>query len=395
MAAAAPARHHVLRPTDTPEATLVVDGIHLTSGYDRRAEAEQQARLIPDGRREAWIYGAALGDLPRVLLRRPALKQLHVVLLNVDLFVAVCSWTDQTDWLTDDRVVLHVAAPTDDLKHPFAASPSELHLVAPHAYAVRDKLWQTLGAPHARTRYRAAAARHPFEATLPWFAEDPDVAALFGSALDTTVLVAAGGPSLGGQLDLLQALHHDYPLVALLDAWPTLRANGLSPDVVLAVGPDVPTRSPEPAAPSGPPPALVYSPLADPHLVATWLGPRYGCYLAPVAPHQQALAAQLPRGHVYSTGSPAVAATDLAVRLGAACVVFAGLDFVASTRGPSTWVVDGHGQRLATSAQQAGYLRDLEAYIARTPTTGFVTCSCDGAAIAGTAYLDDLAPVHA
>jgi hypothetical protein len=56
--------------TDTPDATLRINGIHLTSAYDRRREAERQAGLIPLQSLLAWVYGIGLGDLPRSLLGR-------------------------------------------------------------------------------------------------------------------------------------------------------------------------------------------------------------------------------------------------------------------------------------------------------------------------------------
>jgi hypothetical protein len=56
--------------TDTPDATLRINGIHLTSAYDRHSEAERQAGLIPLQSPLAWVYGIGLGDLPRSLLGR-------------------------------------------------------------------------------------------------------------------------------------------------------------------------------------------------------------------------------------------------------------------------------------------------------------------------------------
>ena len=52
--AAAPELHAEL-VQDGPQATLRINGIYLASRYDRRAEAAQQASLIPYESVEAWV----------------------------------------------------------------------------------------------------------------------------------------------------------------------------------------------------------------------------------------------------------------------------------------------------------------------------------------------------
>ena len=69
--------------------TLIVNGVQLTSNYDRIAEAEMQAQLIPMDSKVASVYGVGLGDLCQVLLARTKLEKLHVHIFNTGLFLHV------------------------------------------------------------------------------------------------------------------------------------------------------------------------------------------------------------------------------------------------------------------------------------------------------------------
>ena len=50
------------------------------------------------------------------------------------------------------------------------------------------------------------------------------------------------------------------------------------------------------------------------------------------------------------------------------------------------WVIDGHGNRIATDLNLKAYLRYLELYIARHPEVSFYRASLSGADIQGTRY---------
>ena len=63
------------------DGTLRINGIRLTSAYDRSREGERQTRLIPLQSPLAWVYGIGLGDLPKFLLSRAELAQLNIVIL--------------------------------------------------------------------------------------------------------------------------------------------------------------------------------------------------------------------------------------------------------------------------------------------------------------------------
>ena len=68
------------------EQTIVINGIQLTSNYDRQAEAAMQIDRIPRSASEAYIYGPALGDTIEQLLKRKAIRKLYVLILNKAVF---------------------------------------------------------------------------------------------------------------------------------------------------------------------------------------------------------------------------------------------------------------------------------------------------------------------
>lgn len=392
------------RPTDTPEPTLVIDGVHLTSGYDRLAEARLQARLIGEEATEAWVYGAALGDLPRVLLERPALRQLHVVLLNPCVFKTTFPHVDHTDWLRDERVTLHLGAAFDDVHRPFAVAPACLHLADEDSARLRDLIRLELATPFLRKRH---AQRIPWadrlQAIQPYVAADGDVQSLFGTHDGGLFLVVGNGPSLKDCLDLLRRLRDHAPVIAVLPAYPTLHEAGLLPDVVIAIDPETVVPSMDATSPRFDPP-LVYFPAVPPAVLDRWSGLRMVAY--PERPDHpfKALQARHPRGTLFSAGSDLHVAADLAVKMGAGRMLLVGADFALPTNAPARpdqlrrqpehaavpWVLNGFGSRVATSRAHQGALRDLERYVQAHPEICFLNASRNGAAIQGTTYFDEV-----
>jgi len=138
-----------------------------------------------------------------------------------------------------------------------------------------------------------------------------------------------------------------------------------------------------------------------------WPGPR--CAFYERSARYAALARDLPRAVLATSGSVIHPAVDLAVRLGASEVRFSGMDF-AHVGGRShasgshharrdsgadiragAWVLDGHGRRVPSLPNLVGYLRDLERYLARTPGVRFVNLSSAGARIAGAPHSQEAA----
>ena len=135
---------------DGPQATLLIDGIHLTSSFDRRAEARLQASLVPEESSEAWVYGIGLGDLPRELLCRPQLRRVHVILINPAVARQSFEFFDHRDWLRDERVEILTSGGQSQVQFPFAAVPSCLQLADDPSERLRDLVVLELATPFIR-----------------------------------------------------------------------------------------------------------------------------------------------------------------------------------------------------------------------------------------------------
>lgn len=385
---------------DGPQPTLVIEGIHLSSGYDRLSEAAHQAALIPNDSADAWVYGLGLGDLPRTLLARRGLGRLNVVLLNLSVARSSFQYFRHGDWLLDERVNILTAAQLSEVSFPFAAVPSCLQLADDTSARLRDLVALELSTPFIRKRHAAEdpALQARLKENEGYLEVDGDAAELFSRYTAKTVLVAGAGPTLSEHFERLR--HRKTPLIAVDAALRPLTQAGIVPDVVVTIDGDaeVVGRFLREADLSGcdeiP---LVYFPTVHQGVLQTWPGPRYAAYSS--APLFQNLRVRQPRVELFSAGSVIHPAVDLAVRLGAARVVMLGADFgypggrshvtgciteeEIASRAQYPWVLDWQGRRLPTAANLRGYLRDLEAYIARQPRVVFFGGSLRGAQIHG------------
>jgi hypothetical protein len=230
------ARRLTAEPTEgTPETTLVCQGVHLTSCVDRRAEAELQAREIPIDAARATVYGLALGDLPRVLLERSALRKLDVVLLNPALFFAQNQCAPMT-FLSDPRLCLLLGRDQTQLARPFAVAPACLRLAEDAALELRDRVQQELTLrfqQQGMDELNASLGTAP--EVLEFLHRDEDVALWYGSHAGGKAVVVGGGPSLESALPHLQKLRSEVRLIAVTTALRVLSRAGLVPDFALAV----------------------------------------------------------------------------------------------------------------------------------------------------------------
>ncbi len=389
-----------------PQATLVINGLHLSSGYDRGQEALLQAALIPAESEEAWVYGFGLGDLPRALLGRAVLKRLTVVVLNSEVARASCHCFDHCDWLQDPRVNLVLYEQERDVRFPFAAVPPCLQLAEEKAARLRDLVFLALATPFIRSKQaeRFELHRNRLNENETLVASDGDVATLFGQFPGRTLAVAGAGPTLSSHYEYLREHRGSFCLVAVDAALRPLAAAGISPDVVVSIEGNEEGLLPFFSAvdlDSFEESALVYFPIVPGSVLTIWPGRRLTAY--PDQPQYAELSARYPKGRLFSSGSVIHPAVDLAVKMGAAKVLLLGADFsfpgekshvegcqaLDSVSGLSSrdWVLSGRGERVKTLPNLRGYLRDLETYIAANPHVAFVNGSRDGAKIEGTEYL--------
>lgn len=390
--------------SETEEPTLLVNGIHLSSCFDGRSEARLQASKVPESAASVWVYGVVNGALQRELLQRLWLKQLEVVVLSLELFRSALRFFDHNDWLSDDRVRLSVASTATDIRVPFAVVPACLKIVDPAAARVRDLIVLELDTAYINTRVRN---NRQFQQQIAENEEivsrDGDVESLFGSDGDRPCYVAAAGPSLSEHYERLRQREHGAYLIAVDAALKPLLIQGIVPDVVVSIDGhphilklfdvDLGLLAKTP---------LVYFPIVHHDVLERWPGPRFtACSNSPL---YEQLLLRHPKGMLYASGTVTHAAVDLAVKMGSRQIWLMGADFsfpgnkthVASAvycqsadqAGYQEWLEDGHGQRVLTSKNLRGYMRDLERYIAQHPQVSFINASRSGALIAGASYMD-------
>lgn len=389
-----------------PDVTLAVSGIHLSSCYDRQAEALLQTTLVPENAQKCWVYGVGLGDLPQTLLQRQQLSKVSVVLLNCEISRLSFSSIDHRGWLTDSRLELQLPEQVDRLQAPFAAVPPELQLAEDGAARLRDQVLLELSTPFIQSKQSAENAETQMRllATRPFVHVDGDVATLFGQKPGAKVLVAGAGSTLADHYAWLRKQENTY-LIAVDTAVKPLLSEGICPDVVVAIDPSHQEEldlfaevdfKPLKQVP------LVYFPRVHPEVLHLWPGPRLAAYSSEKG--YQQLATEIPKGKLYSSGTVFHPAVDLAVRIGAKEVVLLGADFAypdgishvagsahTKSRELNTgdpWVKSGAGEKIATTANLRGFLRDLEDYIALWPQILFVNASQRGALIQGTIFLE-------
>lgn len=383
-------------------ATLVVNGIQLTSRHDRVLEARAQADSLPD-EPVLHVYGIGLGDLPRILLQRKALSQLHIFILNEALFMLVNNLLDHSDWLADSRVVLHVANEFKEIKLPFFVSPPELQLTSKANTKIRDRLASEVEIEFINQRFTADNPQ--FNARLAenerYIQQDNDVAELFNQYRGRDAYILASGPTLSNHYDKLAAIatRANRPLLIALDtALRGLISHHIFPDIVVSIDKEInPGHLPEKMVCR---PKLIYFPLVHSSLLAAWEGERYCAYSRSVV--YEAMSKKHPKAKLFASGSVIHPAVDFAVKAGVKSITFFGADFsFPYEKTHSGWdsgvlcvpveaakhsVLNGNNEEVKTHLNFRGYLCSLERFIAHHPNVKFYNTSKEGAYIEGTVY---------
>jgi len=388
-----------------PISTLLVQGIHLSSCYDAVAEAQVQAQLIPDDASEAWVYGVAIGELPRSLVHRHVLKSINVVVLNTALFKALLSHVDCTDWLADTRLNLILGDEGTQVCSPFCVAPACLKLADERSALLRDRLVLALESAYINTRFQHNEfVSQQLQTNESFVAKDNGVVSLFKSGVNVDAVVLGAGPTLSDYLPLVKEYQAQGKLVVAVDAaLKALLAQKIVPDFVVSIDEHphgVKTLFAGDLSACAEVP-LIYFPVVHRDVLLAWPGPRYVAYS--VSPVYKTLNERYPnKGVLFASGSVFHSAVDFAVQLGCLKVHFFGADFcfpngqthaqdVAHTQSADDaalgdWVLNGRGERVGTARNLRGYLRDLESYIKTKPTVCFINKSVDGAKINGTVF---------
>lgn len=377
--------------------TLSINGIQLTSAWDRLAEAKLQAGQIHTAQPVLFLYGPGLGDCANLLLERPQLRQLHVVLLSLAVFLHTLALTEHS-WLQDARTQLHLAEELDDIKTPYIVNPAEMILADPESCILRDCLELELNHTFIQRQHLGAKAvtRQRISDNLPFLQQDSDLSSL-PATRRKEIFIAAAGPTLEDHFAWLAA-HTPY-LIAVDAAVAPLLANGIRPDLIVSIDAHswhlfsgIP-----PKALTGIP--LVYMPGVETELLHNWPGARYYAYSD--TPMYASLPERFRTTPLFSAGSVIHPAIDLAVRLKAESIIFLGADFsfvygkshATSDTSKKTTIPpertahqlrNSEGNNVPTLPNLKGYLRELERYLKRHPRISFYNGSAKGAEISGT-----------
>lgn len=394
--------------TGTPEKTLMFSGVHLTSAYNRQDEAALQATLVPEGSSDATVYGVALGDLQRVLLRRDALARLRVVVMNPVVAASCFSAVSQTDWLGDNRVSLCLGSGEADISMPFAVAPAMLRLASDDCLVLRDRLAQALYSPFQTHHFRKLdeILNDRLEQNLSFLKQDGDVSSLFGSAAGKQVVVVAAGPTADSQFDWIRSERGKLSVLAVSTALHPLLSVGIIPDAVLVIDPKDEIldhfKNLDTTALLRVP--LVYLPTVHSDVLAAWPGPRLVTYIKRERFEQ--ISESHPRGFLHCEGTVTHAAVDLAVQMGTSSIVLVGADFSypeqashvagavhrkqidSASMGAAPEVVNGYGSRNTSRPDMVGFLRELEKYITLHNDVTFYNTGRAGAEIAGTIWME-------
>ncbi len=381
---------------DVKEHTLVINQIQLTSNVDRNKEAQLQTSLIPQESGLAHIFGTGLGDCQEILLKRENLSKLHVVILNVEVFWCSLNVTDQTSWLSDDRVELHTSESVPDVVFPFLALPSEMSLCDNRSAQLRDRIAIELNHQFVSKRFQSEAEfSQRMMQNLSFVRQDPPISALALNNV-TDIFVCGAGPTLADHLAWLKK-HRPF-LIAVDASINTLLTNGIVPNIVVSIDHTSSKLFEDSAYHQLKDTALVYFPNSDGDLLTRWQGQRYASYSdTPMYAEVKKHASLEP---LFSAGSVIHPSVDLAKMLGAKKIRLLGTDFSfvygkshakgnensyeQSAEIATQWVVNGLGQRVPTMANLRSYLRDLERYIEKNPDIQFINGSEKGAKIEGT-----------
>ncbi len=392
----------------TPQSTLLVHGLQLTSAYDRLGEARLQASRLPPDSRNVWVYGMGFGDLITVLLEMRHLARINVVLLHPGIDRLVLQQSGRLDWLRDPRVELLLGSGQRQLQKPWLAMPAYLRLASDDSLVLRDQLVLELNHPYQEEHFlRLQDLFHQrLEENRPFLKSDGDTGILFGSRPEGRFIVVGAGPTLETNLDWLRQNRSDATLITVTRAVKPLLDAGIFPEIALAldhspfVFDHVRSLPAEPLAAV----TLAYAPVVCPELLRFWPGPRLAFYLD--EPLYDSLRRQWPRPSLYCSGTVVHTAIDLAVRMGAREVVLLGVDFsypegkshavgaVAASRiaGESSHrftTRNGRGRPVPTDANFLGYIRDLEQYLARHPEVRFLKRGKAGADLQGAEWMNE------
>ncbi|MGW7675658.1 motility associated factor glycosyltransferase family protein [Shewanella sp. S23-S33] len=388
------------------EQTISVNGIQLSSRHNRIAEAQLLIGQLPRNCSRATVYGVGMGDVPTILVQNSTIKRINICLLNVNLFSLLLTYTDQREWLSDQRLELEYQPQQNRLPQHYIAITPELLLSSDENARLRDLLAFNNNITYANKKHNNVDAKlkQRMIENLATIKKDSDAADLSSYYQPNKTLVIATGPTLEQHYTYLRVQRalpeSTRPLMISVDtALKALLNENIIPDIVVSLDQHMSRQLLPDNIPASV--KLVYFPKSRQDVLQWWPGQRFAAYsLSQVYDELYQLA---PKLRLFTNGSVIHPAIDLAVHLKSQTIILFGCDFsyphnkthafwqdgelgisIAHTK--KHWVMNGYGEKVATDLSFRGYLLALENYIYSKPHVTFYNASLDGATINGVPY---------
>ena len=390
---------------DMPEKTVIFNGSHLSSCYNRLHEAKVQNSAIPKESSTAYLYGVGLGDAVYDLLERPALNKLEIYLLSPMLFCVYLNLFDATAWLNDERIHLHLAH-KPVLHKPYSVNAAELSFTEDAALPLKNKIEDDKNQRNLIRLHQvdlASEYKNNVRLNQSFLEKDPYVELLRNKHQGAAFVVVAGGPTANEQFDWMREQRKDTVVISASTGLIALEQANIIPDYVIAL--DKATSLARHFQVSDKANyhevTLVYTPTTSPHAVQLWSGQRSVCLIGS-HPFLKKLYKQHPKSVLYTGGSVAHSAVDLAVFLGAKSITLVGFDFCFAygqshlvshpNQQPKpaysdSWVLNGNQQKVPTTLNLVGYKEAMEEYIAAHSQLIFYNTGREGAEIKGAKWI--------
>ncbi|VEF25292.1 Uncharacterized protein conserved in bacteria [Shewanella baltica] len=386
--------------------TISVNGIQLSSRHDRLAEAQLFISTLPADATHVTVYGVGMGDVATILACDPSLKYIRICPLNLSLFVLLLTYTDQSEWLSNPRVELEHQPQQTTLAPYYIALTPDLLLTSDDNARLRDLLVFQNYLVYANKRHsnNDVELKQRLADNLETIKQDPDAASLSFLYKPNRTLVIGTGPTLEHHYNYLRAQKAlplcTRPLMIAVDtALKALIHENIVPDIVVSLDYNISVSHLPETIPASV--KLVYFPKSQQQVLHSWPGERFAAYL--LNKKYDALNSRYPKLRLFANGSVIHPAIDLAVYLKSKQITLFGCDFSYPKNkthafwpegklGPSIigvkhhWVINGHGDKVATHLNFRGYLLALEQYIRTKPHVIFYNSSLEGATIDGAQY---------
>lgn len=389
---------------------ITVDGFRLNSFHDPRREATLQSSHITETDTEVWCYGVTNGLLANQILLNKNIHSLHITPIGLALFKLCLKYFDHSQWLQDPRVSLNIPANTDQVQQPCCIIPACFHFADEQSSSLASKLEDYLNATHSDIIHKRDTSLFEFQIATNQdrLRHDGDVRELYQQYNEQTAYVVSGGPSAFNAIPMLKQLKESALIIAVDAALTHLIQNQITPTIAITIDANYAGigkyfSHTDELSKNIP---LVYFPVSPHQLLEKWQGPRYAAYGYSSIYHKSS--SMTPKGVLISNGTVAIAALDLAAKLGVQQIILIGYDYCfpdnklhlnndaalgvihQQKEVSSSFVFNGYGEKTPSLPNLKTYLLDTEWLISKYHLIEFINFSRLGAKISGTRYFDEL-----